>query len=848
MSLCIACYVKGMYKVIWDTETRGVRLMSYSSDEVLGVAPRPVFWEELDLLKLQDYDFVFPQVQEPLMWACNKQYFYNGELIFEVKGANVYDDPKLVFQADKKRPTELKPVDVNEMLSRCEEFMFLLESEAVDFIRDVYLQYVAANRSTKKVAANQLDYDRLLEQAEKKQKRKMALIKEECDSFDIVPLEIATSENKRVYQTNKIDKFLASFSGGKDSQVVLDLCTRAIPSTDFEVIYSDTGYELPSSLSLYDTVKQHYLQLFPDLKFSTAKNHESVLNYWDKIGTPSNTHRWCCSVMKTAPLYRQLKIEGTNKQAKVLAFEGTRAEESTRRSGYERIGKGVKHNQVINARPILEWNTTEVFLYLFKHNLPINEAYRVGKPRVGCLICPFSSEWDDMIVNKTFPNELKPFLTRIEQLAIDRKIPNKEEYVKGHKWRLRASGKFMKTKTFVSFTSSNSRLSAKVVGAQADFSTWIKTLGDSQYTKTSSGLHGEFKYKQSIYSFEIIYDGSSNSNYTITFNSIGDTTLIGLIKRIIYKAAYCIQCEACEVECPTGALSVYPKVTIDSTKCIHCLKCLTFHNKGCIVADSISMPQTGKEKLTGISGYGTFGLREEWLAAYLMNPNDFWTENYLGKKQVPSLKAWLSHAGISDNKGNITPLGAYLSKLYPSMSHLVWEVIWINLTYSSPLVEWFVKNVRFDTKYSKSLLLNFYEEQYTEGHTTFRYSLDALYNTLNVSPIGSVFGQKTPVSKTEDLRKPHDSISKEGIIYSLYRYAEQHNVKSFRVEDIYNSEDFTGLYSEFGTDKSVFERTLRAVSANSSNILTAELNMGLDHITLNEDYDSLEVLKLITTP
>ena len=117
--------------------------------------------------------------------------------------------------------------------------------------------------------------------------------------------------------------------------------------------------------------------------------------------------------MKTAPLYRSLKIDGTNKQAKVLAFEGVRAEESVKRSGYNRIGKGVKHSFVVNARPILLWNTTEIFLYLFKYDLPINEAYRVGKPRVGCVFCPFSSPWDDMIVNRKYQSNLDPFLNRV---------------------------------------------------------------------------------------------------------------------------------------------------------------------------------------------------------------------------------------------------------------------------------------------------------------------------------------------------------------------------------------------------------------------------------------------------
>ena len=312
----------------------------------LGISPRPVFWEELDLLKLNEFGWSYPNCDEPLLWAVNKQYWYRGDMVFEAKGANIYDAATVVLQKGFENLT-LKPVNVRKMLQKCQEYMFLLESEAIEFIHETYTQYAGARKSVKDVVANRLDYESLAQRAEKKSKQKMAIIKEDCDSFDIVPLSEAEKQGKKIYQTTKIDRFLASFSGGKDSQVVLDLCTRAIPSTDFEVIYSDTGYELPPSLTLYEEVQKHYNSIYPDLKFSTARNHETVLNYWDKIGTPSDTHRWCRSVMKTAPLYRMLKTKD-NKQAKVLTFDGVRAEESTRRSNYGRIGKGVKHDTVVN--------------------------------------------------------------------------------------------------------------------------------------------------------------------------------------------------------------------------------------------------------------------------------------------------------------------------------------------------------------------------------------------------------------------------------------------------------------------------------------------------------------------
>lgn len=416
-----------MYKITWDKETGGVLLHSRIVEGTLGISPRPVFFEELDLLHLDKLGWTYPHSEFPLLWAVNKQYWYRGEMMFEAKGANIYDDATIIFQPGKERLT-LEPVDVPLMLERTKEYMFLLESEAIEFIHETYEQYAGARKSVKNVAANQLDYEALAQRAEKRTKTKMAIVKEDCDSFDIVPLTEAEKQGKRIYQTTKIDRFLASFSGGKDSQVVLDLCTRAIPSTDFEVIYSDTGYELPPSLTLYDEVQRYYKELYPDLKFSTARNHESVLNYWDKIGTPSESLRWCCTIMKTSPLYRSLKKED-NKQSKVLTFEGVRAEESVRRSNYERIGKGVKHDTAINARPILHWSTIEIYLYIFKYNLPINPAYRLGKARVGCLICPYSSQWDDMIVNKCYKDALHPFVSRIEKWAKESGVKDLDNYI-----------------------------------------------------------------------------------------------------------------------------------------------------------------------------------------------------------------------------------------------------------------------------------------------------------------------------------------------------------------------------------------------------------------------------------
>ncbi|MBT1296398.1 phosphoadenosine phosphosulfate reductase family protein [Bacteroides uniformis] len=831
-----------MYKIEWDKETGGILLSSKVTKETLGVSPRPVWFEELDLLGLDKLEYIYPPAEAPLMWAVNKQYFYRGELMFEAKGANIYDAPTVVFQEGKETAT-LVPVDIEEMLRRNKDQMFLIENEALEFIRDTYIAYAGVNRAYDAIMANQnIDFEALAQKVEKKTKQKMAVVKEDCDSFDVMPLDVANVKGKRVLLSTRIDKFIASFSGGKDSQVVLDLVTRAIPPTAFEVIYSDTGYELPSSLELYEEVKRYYGNRFPALKFTTTRNHESVLNYWDKIGTPSDTHRWCCSVMKTAPLYRSLKMEG-NKQARVLTFDGVRAEESTRRSGYNRIGKGVKHSTVVNVSPILNWNSVEIFLYIFKYDLPINIAYRKGITRVGCVICPFSSEWNDMVVNRTFKSALSPFLKKIENCVNKLTISDQDEYIKSGNWKRRAGGREMNPDSALNVISTNPDLIIEMVNPHKDITTWFSAIGEFK----GNSKYGNIKYGGSIYSFHV---ENKNRKLIIIFPNANNALFAGLVKRALYKAVFCINCEACEVECPTGALSIIPEAKINKSKCIHCQKCLNFHELGCIVAHSLKITNSKSTKMK-LVGYNNFGLKEEWLDYYMLNHKDFFKSNDHGlntKEQLPSFTKWLVHAEILDNSKtkNLTEIGKLLISIYSFNPSLVWEIIWINFTYSSPILSWYAQSVPFLKKTADAELKAMVKNDFPDtSDTTIKNIVYAMLRTLKESPIGEDICQYTSEEKQTFVRLPASEISREAIAYSLYRYSEINNSKELRVSTIYSDTEH-GPKVEFGIERSILMRNLRSLSSDTDRVLLAELNMGLDHITLRKDLNAISALELLT--
>ena len=832
-----------MYKITWDKETGGVLLHSRIVEGTLGISPRPVFWEELDLLKLNELGWEYPHCEEPLLWAVNKQYWYRGEFMFEAKGANLYDDATVVFQTGKEK-IKLQPVNISKMLERCKDYMFLLESEAIEFIHETFIQYVGALKSVKKVAANQLDYEALAANVERKTKKKMAIVKEDCDSFDIVPLEEAEKQGKKIYQTTKIDRFIASFSGGKDSQVVLDLCTRAIPSTEFEVIYSDTGYELPPSLSLYKDVQEYYNNKYPDLKFSIAKNHESVLNYWDKIGTPSDTHRWCCSIMKTAPLYRTLKVNNSNKQAKVLTFDGVRAEESLKRGSYMRIGKG-KHTTITNAHPIIDWNTIEIFLYLFEHKLPVNKAYRYGKARVGCLICPFSSRWDDMIASRKFNDDLRPFTDRIQNWSKDNKIGSINDFIKERRWKIKAIGNTELAKTSVSITDSSNSFYAIIKNPVKSIFDWLPALAEYTAETLGNSAKGSIKYQEKVYDYSLEYNESTN-----TYKFIVDhpSSQLGyLLRRVIYKSAYCINCEVCEVDCPTGALSILPDVKIDKSKCIHCHRCLTSHELGCISADCVRMiVNMNNNENTKIQAYKTFGFREEWLQEYLVDPEYFWQSNSLGTAQVDGFKAWLKDAEINDAKNKLTRFGELLQQIYVDDVNLTWELILTNLSYNSFIVNWFVNNVKIGQEFDRKILEGLLNEQgYSSKGKTVANAVAALVQTFEYSPLGEMFNMSVSSENKKSVRQPYQEITNAGLAYSLYKYAEKKNVRSLRVSDFFTEESKSGPHRVLGISKTDFLNRLRSLNSKENRVLIAELSMGLDSITLRDDLNSISCLETL---
>ena len=299
-----------MYAYEWDSSTGGYILTPMPL--AFSKEPRPVYYKELDILgfdKYWDYD---KNDSFPYMWAEANNYYYRGRLVAKTKGGSLYTPPELVLIEDPEpEGYPLRFVDIPAMVDKNRQLMEQLVQETIKKIYNTFIEY-----------------------------------------------------------QDKVDVFYVAFSGGKDSVVALDLVQRALPHNCFKVLFGDTGMEFPDTYETVEKIKQICAE--EKIEFLQAKSKLKPENTWQIFGPPAVTIRWCCSVHKTTPQIMQLREVLQKPDFTGMAFTGVRGDESLSRSEYDAISYGGKHSGQYSCHPILEWNTAELFLYIYENGLTFN--------------------------------------------------------------------------------------------------------------------------------------------------------------------------------------------------------------------------------------------------------------------------------------------------------------------------------------------------------------------------------------------------------------------------------------------------------------------------------------------
>jgi len=779
-----------VYKVCWDPESKGVLLTLTDIENSMDGTVRPVFYEELDLLGLDRY-WQYPHADGPLLWAKGRHYFYDGQEVATVEGGGYFVKPNVVV---KLEDLSLEPVDVNLMVEKNKTFINGLTEKAMRFVEQKYKRF-----------------------------------------------------------RPRVDVAAVSFSGGKDSMVLLDLVQRTLNPDQYVVVFNDTWMELSDTYKVVEEAKKRW----PQLNFYTAKSEKDAETTWREMGPPSRLIRWCCTVHKSAPTLLMLRTLAGKPSVRALIVEGVRREESQRRSVYSDVAIGYKHDTQTNIRPIIDWSSTEIYLYTFARRLPLNRAYRYGLARVGCSVCPFASGWSEYVIQNVYGGEVETLLDALFEYAsmFTKEKDDLTEFVSSGKWKSRASGsslgfgKELPTKSF-----NGCSLMFAIRNPNENWAEWVKAVGN---VVMEGDIQGQLNVRdpsnpsspQKILDFQLQKDGDVE---VITVNGLSsdDKETIKRLGWVATKVSYCTHCQACQVECPTGALYITTtKVTIDQDRCIHCAECLWFGGKVCLGAKSLKMKEGAKVMSNSriyLTDYSGFGIRQEWLRK-LVEVGENWSlqSSGLGNKQFSGLRSWLKHAEIDiSGKGM---LSIDLLREFGSDSDFTWAVIWTNLARNSQIVRWYISQVKWGSVVSKDDCVKMTAE-YFPNHTerTRRNAVTAIFELFTKSPIGSRLGIGIPSMNSRQQRvekrgwvKPLGDV----ILYSLYRFAETNNRYEFTLNELYNSESYESPYALFGLAQTKLMSILRGISSTRPDLVRVEFVRDLDNVYLNRNYSPKEVLE-----
>ena len=536
-----------------------------------------------------------------------------------------------------------------------------------------------------------------------------------------------------------------------------------------------------------------------------------------------------------------LRSLSETKSFKALVFDGVRSSESAGRSGHEKTSHGGKHKRQINARPILNWFAAEVFTYMFWRSLEWNEAYKVGNSRVGCSLCPFSSQAGDFINTHEYFQELKPFCDLVLSMnkLDEHDISKQYSYLRSGQWKSRSGGHNIDhAVTKVLTNEERDKLTFHMVDPNSNWLDWARVLGPIILENNTSGSISvgkhDFRFEQTIL---------DNAQMVVVTGFYGiSPSFRTLFRSVANKAAYCMGCGACVVECPVGALVIGETIGIRAELCVNCHNCLTFDEKGCVLAKSLKCREGGP-KMKGLDRYNTFGIRSSWLEGFFLCPQDWWHNNTLGKKQYEAMKVWLTEATILKG-AKITNLGEQLKRL-GARDQLTWAVIWTNLARNSKVASWYVKNVAWDSSIEKKDLV----EMISDGipKRTEMNAIGALVGTFRDTPIGDQLGIGTVHTRgkiiTHIEKRPWKDPNSLAVLYSLYRYAEDKDSYNLTVSGLLGETE-SGPHALFGIDETTFTRCLRQIASDHSAFLSVELVKGLDNINLNPERASEDVLAL----
>lgn len=773
-----------MYSYEWDVSTGGILLnttpLAFSKE------PRPVYYEELDILGFDQFWNYEKNNTYPYMWAESNNYYYRGRLVAKTKGGAIYSKPEIIIVDEpEKNDAPLRFIDVPAMVEKNRDIIESLSQETIKAIYNTYINY-----------------------------------------------------------SSKIDVFYVAFSGGKDSIVTLDLVQRALPHNSFKVLFGDTHMEFSDTYETVDEIRVRCAN--KGIEFIVAEAEQEPEETWNKFGPPSTVTRWCCSVHKTAPQILALRNVIGKNDFTGMGFVGVRADESVARSKYSFVSYGEKHKGQYSCNAILEWNSAEVFLYIYMNDLVMNKAYLKGNRRAGCLICPRAAERNDFMNHFCYYNEAEKYVEIIKKLYRSNFKTEEalNDFVNVGGWKARKNGRDLALESNYEERKTKEEIILSVTKPRNDWKEWIKTMGvlltdNSPYILQFQNNKYQFQINEIKTGYEVHFDVSLAKE---------NPKFVKHIKNVFRKAASCIGCRECEADCHNGCIQfVEGKVRI-SDACVHCMQCHKVE-KGCLVYKSLEKPKGGGKMATknmSLNCYSHHAPKMDWFEQYFRYKNEFHENHNLGSQMYNFFKRFLRDANLLDDEG-FSQTANVIDKISLD-SEAAWGIMLCNLCYT-PQIGWYVKNVSLGEQCSREYLVeSLIADGAKESWAPDIWSSLVRILDLPFGNVGLGFVTREKNRAVALTRKEWVNPDPLVVLYSLYKFAEAcGDYYQFTLSRLMNLDiDSQGVSPAqiFGFDREQMERILNGLSVNYPEFISVSFSLDLDNITLRNDKTAMDVLTL----